>query len=120
MERIHGNECGVGMGEKKIKITHIARFAYPHIGGIEAVIEQINESLPNEEFEKEVICCSNTDKSSIEKGVKYTRCKYLFDFAANSISPQLFFKLMFLKTDIIHFVLFHGCFPFFSFYLYIL
>ena len=91
------------MKTNKTKITHIAKFAYPHIGGIEAVIEQINESLPNEEFEKEVICCSNTDKSSIKDGVKYTRCKYLFDFAANSISPQLFFKMMFHKTDIIHF-----------------
>ena len=91
------------MENKKTKITHIARFAYPHIGGIEAVIEQINESLPNEEFEKEIICCSNTDKSSIKDGVKYTRCRYLFDFAANSISPQLFFKMMLLKTDIIHF-----------------
>lgn len=88
---------------KKTKITHIARFAYPHIGGIEAVINQINESLPDEEFEKEVICCSNSEKSSVENGVKYTRCRYLFDFAANSISPQLFFKMMFLKTDVIHF-----------------
>lgn len=87
----------------KVKITHIARFAHPHIGGIESVINQINESLPNEEFEKEVFCCSNTDKSSIENGVKYNRCRYLFDFAANSISPQLFFRMMFLKTDIIHF-----------------
>lgn len=89
--------------DNRVKITHVARFAYPHIGGIEAVIEQINESLSNEDFEKEVICCSNTDKSSIKDGVKYTRCRYLFDFAANSISPQLFFKMMFLKTDIIHF-----------------
>lgn len=88
---------------KKIRITHVARFAYPHIGGIEAVISQINESLPNEEFEKEVYCCSNTEKSSIENGVKYNRFKYLFNFAANSISPQLFFKMMFYKTDIIHF-----------------
>ena len=87
----------------KTQITQITRFAYPHIGGIEAVISQINDSLPNENFEKEVICCSNTDKSSVEDGVKFTRCKYLFDFAANSISPQMFFKMMFLKTYIIHF-----------------
>ena len=89
--------------KKKIKITHISRYAFPHIGGIEAVISQINESLPNEDFEKEVLCCSNTEKSAIENDTKYTRCRYLFDFAANSISPQLFFKMMFLKTDIIHF-----------------
>ena len=88
---------------KKTKITHITRFAYPHIGGVEAVIKQINESLPDEEFEKEVFCCSNTEKSSFENSVKYNRCRYLFDFAANSISPQLFFRMVGLKTDIIHF-----------------
>lgn len=87
----------------KTKITQITRYAYPHIGGIETVINQINESLSDEDFEKEVFCCSNTDKSSIEHGVKYYRCKYLFNFASNSISPHLFFKMMFLKTDIIHF-----------------
>ena len=91
------------MTNKKTKITQVARFAYPHIGGIEAVIEQINKSLPNEEFEKEVYCCSNKDKSSTENGVKYKRFRYLFDFAANSISPQLFFGLLCLKTDVIHF-----------------
>lgn len=91
------------MNKKKIKVTQVSRFAPPHIGGIEAVIKQINDSLPNEEFEKEVFCCSNTEKSSIEKGVKYNRFKYLFDFAANSISPQLFFGMIGLKTDIIHF-----------------
>lgn len=87
----------------KTKVTHITRFAYPHIGGLEAVISQINESLPDEDFEKEVYCCSNTEKSSIENGVKYNRFRYLFDFAANSISPQLFFGMIGLKTDIIHF-----------------
>lgn len=91
------------MTDDKIKVTHVARFAKPHIGGIEAVIEQINESLPDEQFEKEVFCCSNTNKASVENGVKYNRCRYLFDFAANSISPQLFFRLLGLKTDIIHF-----------------
>ncbi len=87
----------------KTKVTHVARFAYPHTGGIEAVIEQINESLPDSQFEKEVFCCSNTEKSSVKNNVKYNRSRYLFDFAANSISPQLFFRMMLLKTDIIHF-----------------
>lgn len=91
------------MSNKRLKITHVARFAYPHIGGVEAVIEQINKCLPDDKFEKEVYCCSNTEKSSVDEGVKHVRCKYLFDFAANSISPHLFFKMMFLKTDIIHF-----------------
>ena len=67
------------MTSKKIKITHVARFAKPYVGGIEAVIEQINDSLPNENFEKEVYCCSNTEKSSVENGVKYHRFRYLFN-----------------------------------------
>ena len=91
------------MEGKKIKVIHITRYAFPHIGGIEAVIEQINESLPDEKYEKEVFCCSNSEKSSVEKGVKYNRFRYLFDFAANSISPQLFIGMIGLKTDIIHF-----------------
>ena len=57
------------MKQEKTKITHVAKYAYPHIGGIEAVIEQINNALPNEKFEKEVICCSNTEKSSFENNV---------------------------------------------------
>ena len=88
---------------EKTKVTHITRYAYPHIGGIEAVISQINESLPNEEFEKEVLCCSNIDKSSVEDGVKYNRCKYLFEFAANTISPEFIWKLSRVNTDIIHY-----------------
>ena len=87
----------------KTKITHITRYAHPHIGGIEAVISQINESLPDEQFEKEVICCSNTEKSSIEKGVKYNRCKFLFEFAANTISPEFIWKLSRVNTDILHY-----------------
>lgn len=87
---------------KKIKITQVFRYAYPHIGGIEAVINQINNSLPKEEFEKEVLCCSNTDKSSTENDVKYTRAKYLFEFASNNISPQLIWNLSRVKTDILH------------------
>lgn len=87
----------------KTKITHVTRYAYPHIGGIEAVISQINASLPNEDFEKEVLCCSNTEKSSYENGVKYNRCKFLFEFAANTISPEFIWKLSRVNTDILHY-----------------
>lgn len=88
---------------KRTKITHITRFAYPHIGGIEAVINQINDSLPNEEFEKEVLCCSNTDKSSVDNGVKYNRAKYLFEIFNNTISPSFLWKLSKVNTDILHY-----------------
>lgn len=88
---------------EKTKVTHITRYAYPHIGGIEAVISQINESLPDELFEKEVLCCSNSEKTSVENDVKYNRCKYLFEFAANTISPEFIWKLSRVDTDIIHY-----------------
>lgn len=89
------------MDIEKVKITHITRYAHPHIGGIEAVINQINECLSNEEFEKEVICCSNTDNSSVENGVKYTRCKYLFEVFNNTFSPSFIWELSQVKTDIL-------------------
>lgn len=91
------------MDKKRIKVTQIFRYAFPHIGGIETVMNQINDSLPNEEFEKEVLCCSNTEKSSIENGVKYNRCKYLFEFASNNISPKFIWELSKVDTDIIHY-----------------
>ena len=87
----------------KTKITQVFRYAYPHIGGIETVMNQINDCLPSEEFEKEVLTCSNTEKSSIENGVKYNRCKYLFEFASNNISPKFIWELSKVKTDIIHY-----------------
>jgi len=91
------------MTSGKCKITHVTRYASPHVGGIEAVIDQINQSLPDEEFEKEVLCCSNVDKSSVDNGVKFTRCKYLFEFASNTISPIFLWKLSRVETDILHY-----------------
>lgn len=91
------------MDKKKIKVTHVTRFAYPHIGGIESVINQINDSLPNEEFEKEVLCCSNTEKTSVENGVKYNRARYLFEVFNNTISLSFLWKLSRVNTDILHY-----------------
>ena len=91
------------MDKKKIKVTHVTRFANPHIGGIESVINQINDSLPNEEFEKEVLCCSNTEKTSIENGVKYNRARYLFEIFNNTISLSFLWKLSRVKTDVLHY-----------------
>ena len=89
--------------KEKIKITQVFRYAYPHIGGVEAVINQINENLPDEKFEKEVLCCSNTEKSLVENGVKYNRCKYLFELFNDTISPEFLWKLSRVKTDILHY-----------------
>lgn len=89
--------------KKKIKVTHVFRYTYPHIGGVETVINQINELLPNEEYEKEVLCCSNTEKSSFENGVKYNRAKYLFKLFNDTISLSFLWKLSRVKTDVIQY-----------------
>lgn len=91
------------MEKKKIKVTQVSRFAPPHIGGIETLVGQICDSLPPEDFEQEVICCSNTENKSVENGVEYKRCKYLFDIASNSISPKFIFELSNVDTDILHY-----------------
>lgn len=91
------------MTEKKTKVTQVIRYAYPHIGGMEQVVCQINDSLPDEKYEKEVLCCSNETPSSVEKGVKYTRCKFLFEFASNTISPEFLWRLSKIDTDILHY-----------------
>lgn len=91
------------MVDKKIKVTHVFRYAYPHIGGIENVINQINDILPNEEFEKEVVCCSNTEKTAIENGVKYIRCPYICEVASNNISLSFIWQLHKVNTDILHY-----------------
>lgn len=93
----------VGKNKEKIKITHVFKSAHPKIGGVEAVITQINESLSEDNYEKEVLCCSNTEKSSVENGVKYNRARYLFEILNNTISLSFLWKLSRVKTDILHY-----------------
>ncbi len=90
------------MNDKKIKITHVTRFAKPHKGGIESFIEMFNYCVRGTNSEIEVLNNNNDEPSSKdENGVFYNRAKYLFDFAANSISPEYIYKLSKIKTDII-------------------
>ena len=89
--------------DKKIKITHVFKSAYPTIGGIESVISQINDLLPNEKYEKEVLCCSNDHKSAVENGVRYIRCPYICNFASNNISLHFIWELHKVDTDILHY-----------------
>ena len=91
------------MNKKKIKLTQVSRHAYPSIGGIEDVIKQITESLPEEEFEQEIITCSKTAKSAIENGVNMKRCKYFYEFASNPISLSFIWELSKVDTDILHY-----------------
>lgn len=90
------------MEKEKIKITHITRYAYPHLGGIEAFIEMLNYCVKSDDTNIEVLCNSNDTKPSLdEKGVFFNRAKYLFNFAANSISFEYLWKLSKIETDII-------------------
>ena len=90
--------------QNKIRVTQIFKVAYPpSVGGIESDMKQIFDSVSDEKFDKEIICCSNSLKDEVINNVKYTRCKYLFDVAANYISPQFIYKLSKVNTDIIHY-----------------
>ena len=89
--------------KRKTGVVQVIRYAYPHIGGMEQVVSQINDALPSDEYEKEVLCCSNETPSSVENGVKYTRCKFLFEFASNTISPEFLWRLSKVDTDILHY-----------------
>ena len=86
---------------KNIKITHVARYAKPHKGGIESFIEMFNSCIKNDNCNIEVLCCSNSNKSTIENGIFYNRTKYFFEFAANTFSLEFIYKLHKVNTDVI-------------------
>lgn len=88
--------------DDKIKLTHVTRFAKPHNGGIESFIEMFNSCINDSNVDIEVLCNSNDTISSVDnKGVFYNRAKYIFDFAANSISIDYLWKLSKVNTDVI-------------------
>jgi len=90
--------------QKKIKVVQVSRHAFPACGGVEAVINQIAQNLlAKENFEQEILTCSNNYESEIINEIKINRCKYLFEFAANPISLSLIWKLSKVNTDIIHY-----------------
>ena len=86
----------------KVKITHVARFAKPHKGGIESFIEMFNSCINSENTQISVLCNSNDVKASTDdKGIFYDRTKYWFDYAANSFSIAYIKKLSKVNTDIL-------------------
>ncbi len=88
--------------DKKIKITHVARFAKPRKGGIEAFIEMFNKCIDKNIYDISVLCNSNSDKSSFdENGVFFNRAGYFFEFASNTFSFDFLLKLSKVNTDII-------------------
>ena len=89
------------MDNKKIKLTHITRFASPHRGGIESFIDMFNYCVSSENTDISVLCNSNDDKSSVDNGVFFDRARYFFDYAANSISLEFIWKLSQIDTDVI-------------------
>ncbi len=88
--------------EHKVKITHITKFAKPHKGGIESFIEMFNKCVYSDDTDIEVLSCSNDFKSfTDENNILYNRCRFLFEFASNTISPELIWKLSKVNTDVI-------------------
>lgn len=92
------------MGNKvrqNIKITHVTKFAKPHKGGIESFINMFNSCIKNQNLDIEVLCCSNSYKSSKDDNIFYNRARYLFEFAANTFSLDFIYKLHKINTDVI-------------------
>ena len=87
--------------DNQIKITHITRYAHPHVGGIESFIDMFNHCIEQDNVKIEVLSCDNNLKSSIENNINYKRCKFLFEFASNTISPQFILELSKINTDIL-------------------
>lgn len=87
--------------DTQVKITHITRYAHPHIGGIESFINMLNNCIKQDNVKVEVLSCDNNVKSSIENNINYKRCKFLFEFASNTISPQFILELSKINSDIL-------------------
>lgn len=89
---------------KKTIVTQICKRYLPYYGGVEAVVKQVVDSLESgNNFDIEVMTCSNIYKSSIEGDIRVKRCKFLFEFKSNPISPNFIFNLSRVKTDVLHY-----------------
>lgn len=88
--------------DNKIKVTHVYKFAPPHDGGIESVMTQFFDST-KDEYELEVLSCSNKYKSSTENKIKNIRCPYLIYWASNCLSLSFLWQLHKVDTDILQY-----------------
>ena len=61
-----------------INILHVNKAYYPHIGGVEKVVQDISENLDNTKFKTHVLVCNMPNGPRIQdfvSGIKIIRCK---------------------------------------------
>lgn len=90
---------------KKLRILQVNKYYYPHIGGIERVVQQVAEGLA-EETEMTVLVSAEDKKyyEEVMNGVKLIRLPRHIKFGSMPISFGLFGKLRKLsgQQDVIH------------------
>jgi rhamnosyl/mannosyltransferase len=96
-----------------MKILQVNKLYWPHIGGVEKIVQQVAEGLNEKnDFEIEVLCCQAKGKRKIEEinKVKVWRASSFGIFWGMPISFDFFrlFKKLSEETDIIDF---HHPFP---------
>ncbi len=93
------------MNSSKLKILQVNKLYYPHIGGIETVIQSISENL-KDKADIKVLVCQPKGKGSVDmvNGVEVTRCSSLGTYFSMPVSFQFIskFRKMSKDADIVH------------------
>lgn len=89
-----------------MKILQINKLYYPHIGGIEKIVQQITEGLNKKNnLDIEVLCCQSNGERKVEKinKIKIWRAASFGIFFSMPLSLDFFklFKNLFKKADLI-------------------
>jgi rhamnosyl/mannosyltransferase len=93
------------MVDNRLKILEVNKLYYPHIGGIETVIQSISENL-KDRADVQVLVCQPKGKGSVDvvNGVTVTRCSSLGTYFSMPVSFEFIrkFKQMAKTSDIVH------------------
>lgn len=102
---------GGSMSPEKIKVLQVNKLYFPHIGGVEKVVQDVAEGL-KDRVNMKVLVCSNKGKARIENinGVEVNRAGSFGIYFSMPLSLSFFPKLRQLSADrdILHF---HTPFP---------
>lgn len=91
--------------DKKLNVLQVNKLYYPHIGGIETVIQSIAENL-KDRLNIQVLVCQPKGKGAVDtiNGVKITRCSSLGTYFSMPVSFEFIrkFRQMAKNSDIVH------------------
>lgn len=91
--------------DRKLNVLEVNKLYYPHIGGIETVVQSISENL-KERANVKVLVCQPKGKGSIDdvNGVEVTRCSSLGTYFSMPVSFEFIskFRSMAKASDVVH------------------